>query len=101
MKYTVALLLPSLLLACEATPDPMPPPAPVATAEAPPPVVEIAAPAPPVLTPEEKKKAADARELADDRAKWEVKQKAEVARWTPELHAQVKVIADKAYPSTK
>jgi predicted methyltransferase len=50
-------------------------------------------------TPEEKKKAEDARKLEQDRAKWQDENKAELARWTPELHAAAKALADKVYPS--
>jgi predicted methyltransferase len=52
-------------------------------------------------TPEEKKKAADAKQLADDRAKWEADSKAELARWTPELHASAKALAEKTFTSGK
>jgi predicted methyltransferase len=50
-------------------------------------------------TPEEQKKAKAARELQEDRAKWEGDNKTELARWTPELHAASKALADKTYPS--
>ena len=40
-----------------------------------------------------------ARELAEDRAKMEADIKAESARWTPELHADAKALADKTYPT--
>jgi predicted methyltransferase len=50
-------------------------------------------------TAEEKKKAEEMRELAEDKAKWEKDDQAELARWTPELHASVKALADKSYPS--
>ncbi len=57
--------------------------------------------APPEPTAEEKKKAEAARELAADRAKWEADSKVEGARWTPELHAEMKAFADKSFPSGK
>jgi predicted methyltransferase len=50
-------------------------------------------------TPEEKKKAEALEELKKDRAKWEEANKAELARWTPEMHAAAKALADKAYPT--
>jgi predicted methyltransferase len=69
---------------------------------APPPLASVApppaAPAPaPEPTPEEKKKAEDLKKLQEDRAKWQEDHKAEVARWTPELHAAGKALADKKY----
>ena len=86
----------------------MAPPAPSATASAPsapastaPSASEAAAtpPRPPEPTPEEKKKAEAAKRLQEDRAKWEDDNKTELARWTPELHAAAKALADKPYPS--
>ena len=65
----------------------------VAPVEAPPPAPEP--------TPEEKKKAEALRELQQDRAKWEAANKAEVARWTPEVHAAAKALAQKAFPTGK
>lgn len=56
-------------------------------------------PRPPEPTPEEKKKAEDAKRLEQDRAKWEEDNKAELARWTPDLHAAAKALADKSYPN--
>lgn len=81
---------------------PVPPP--------PPPIASVsAAPAPPVAsasssaqtpaepTPQEKAKAKAAAQLEKDRAKAEAEQASELARWTPELHAAVKAVAEKAY----
>jgi len=48
---------------------------------------------------EEKKKAEAAKELAADRAKWETDAKAEDARFTPDLHAAAKKVADAKYAS--
>ncbi len=98
-----AVVLLSILTACGSDPAPVP----VSPAPPPPPVAPIAAETPPEPTkpleptPEEKKKAADQKELQDDRAKMEVDTKAELARWTPEMHAAAKAVADKAYPSGK
>src|SRR5262245_42772236 len=94
-------LLPLILVACGSPPPPAaepakPAPPASAAAVAPPP-----APPAPEPTPEEKKKAEDARQLAADRAAWEEAYKAETARWTPELHAEAKALAEKAYPSGK
>ena len=95
--------------------------APVACAEAPPPPPEAPPPPPPAMsavpvpaittaptaapapepTAEEKKKIADAKALADDRAKSEADNKAELARWTPEMHAEAKAVASKAYATPK
>jgi predicted methyltransferase len=58
-----------------------------------------AAPAKAEPTPEEKKKAEAARQLADDRAKWEAEAKTEDARWTPELHAEAKKLGEAKYAS--
>jgi predicted methyltransferase len=79
-----------------------PPPPPAPTVEAPPPVVEKPAEPPkPEPTAEEKKKAEQLEALAKDRAKMEADHKKEMDRWTPELHAEAKALADKAYPSGK
>ncbi|MCL2776999.1 MAG: methyltransferase [Polyangiaceae bacterium] len=82
-----------------AVPEPPPaaPEAPVASeTPAPKPAPE---PTPP--TPEEKKKAEQERKLQEDRAKLEADHKAEVARWTPELRAEAKALADKNFPTGK
>jgi len=90
-----------LLVACGGSE--LPPAAPVAPAPAPvAPVVEpvaTAAPPPAEPTPEEKKKAEALKKLQDDRTKWQDEYKAELARWTPEMHADAKALADKTYPS--
>jgi predicted methyltransferase len=89
----------ALAAACAAEPPPpaAPPPPP------PPPVAVIAPPAapapPPEPTPEEKKKAEEQKKLEEDRAKFEQDKAAELGRWTPEMHAAAKALADKAYPS--
>ncbi len=91
------LLLPALSLclvaaACGGDPPvvntPPPPPAPTAEAK-------------PEPTPEEKKKAEQLEALQKDKAKAEADHKAEMARWTPELHAEAKALADKTFPSGK
>jgi len=97
----LALLAAPIACAAEAPLPPVespPPPPPAVTAA--PPVVTAAAVAP-EPTAEEKKKAADAKELADDRAKYEVDSKAELARWTPEMHAEAKALANKTYATPK
>jgi predicted methyltransferase len=60
---------------------------------------DTAPPAPPPLTPEQEKKAKALKELQDDRAKWQDASSAEIARWTPDLHAKAAALAGKAYPS--
>jgi predicted methyltransferase len=95
---TLALL--SLVVACGGEP----PPAPVAPAPPPPaPTAEAKPVEPPKAEPtaEEKKKAEQIVALAKDRAKMEADHKAELARWTPELHAEAKALADKTFPSGK
>jgi predicted methyltransferase len=94
------IALAALLSACGSEPPPAPvapppPPAPVAA-----PVDTIPPPAP-EPTAEEKKKADNAAKLQAARAKWDDKNKAELARWTPEMHAAAKALADKTYPNGK
>jgi len=95
----------SMLVACGSEPPPpavVPPPAPTVNAEPAPTATATAEPPKPVEpTAEEKKKAEDARQLQEDRAKWEEDNKAELARWTPELRAATKALADKVYPTGK
>jgi predicted methyltransferase len=94
----------SLLLACGgAEPPPPPPPEPppiptdlTAASAAP---TDTTPPAPPPPTPEEVKKAKQLKELQDDRAKWQDQSSAEIARWTPDLHAQAAALAGKTYPT--
>jgi predicted methyltransferase len=107
-----ALLAPALLLClasvaigsaagCGGDPPPAPvmpppvgePPPPAPTAEAPPPKPEP--------TPEEKKTAEALEALSKDKAKAEADHKADMARWTPELHAEAKTLSDKTFPSGK
>jgi predicted methyltransferase len=52
-------------------------------------------------TPEEQQKAKAAQELQADRTKWQDENKTELARWTPELHAAAKALAEKTYPTGK
>ena len=89
--------------ACGDPPEVKAPPPP-ATVEAPP----ATTPPPPVETPkpaeptaEEKKKAEQLKALAHDRAESEAANKKELARWTPELRAEAKALADKTFPSGK
>jgi predicted methyltransferase len=58
-------------------------------------------PSPPEATPEEKKKAEEARQLEADRAAWEQENKSELARWTPEMHAAAKALAGRNFASGK
>jgi predicted methyltransferase len=86
--------------ACAAEPlPPAPPPLP----PFPPPVEVVAAPPapppPPDLTPEEKKKAEEQKKLSEDRAKFEQDRTVEFGRWTPEMHAAAKALAEKTFPS--
>jgi predicted methyltransferase len=67
-----------------------------------PPPAASAAPAPaPEPTPEEKKKAEDLQNLQADRARWQAENKAELERWTPEMHAAAKALAEKPYPDLR
>lgn len=107
--FLVAISASALTVACgSGTPEPSgpgaPPSASVARPAPPPPPASssaLVAPPPPELTPEEKKKAEDAKQLVADRAKQEADVKAELARWTPEMHTEAKALAEKAYPSLK
>jgi predicted methyltransferase len=104
-KLTTALAL-CLASACASSPAPAPetpsePQAtdvPAAPAE---PVVATTPPPPPAPepTPEEKAKAEASAKLEKERAAMLAEHQAEVARLTPEMHAQFKTLAEKAYPS--
>lgn len=69
---------------------------------APEPAVEPA-PSPPPAEPteEEKAKAEELKKLEEDRAKLKADHEAELAKWTPELRAQAKGIAEKDYATGK
>jgi predicted methyltransferase len=102
--HLLALVLGATLIGCgpeapEPAVPPTPAPPPVETAAAPMPPPEP--PKPPEPTPEEKKKAAEANQLAADRAQFEIDLKAETARWTPDLHAEAQKIAGAKYASIK
>jgi predicted methyltransferase len=72
--------------------------APETEVAAPEPAVEPAPPPPPPEpTEEEKKKAEELKKLEEDRAKMKADHEAELAKWTPELRAEAKAIADKDY----
>ena len=103
-----SLLVLALLAAPVACSSTAPPPAEGAPPPPPPAVVaptasaSAAAPAAaPEPTAEEKKKAADLKELAADRARFEADAKIELARWTPELHAEARALASKTYATPK
>jgi predicted methyltransferase len=73
-----------------------------ATARDPPPPTAVASTTPPPPkepTPEEKKKAEEQKKLEEDRAKFEHDRQAELARWTPEMHAAAAALAAKAFPN--
>lgn len=99
-------LVPALLAVPACGEAPPPPPAPALTetpvASAPPPPATTPAPPPaPAPSPEELKKQEAAKQLEADRAKLDADHKAELERWTPELRAATRALADKAYPSGK
>jgi predicted methyltransferase len=91
----------SLAVACGEDPLPPPqappPPPPVAVAPAPPPALPPAPP--PEPTAEEKKKAQEAKELEEDRAKFAKAKEDELARWTPDMHAAAKKLAETSFPT--
>jgi predicted methyltransferase len=96
-----SILVVSFLVACGAEPPPPAPPPPPPPVEVAPPPPPEPPPPPPEPTAEEKKKAEAAQKLAEDRAKWEAEHKTELSRWTPEMHAAAKALADKTFPSGK
>ncbi|HVJ93778.1 MAG TPA: methyltransferase domain-containing protein [Labilithrix sp.] len=103
LSFLTAPVLSLLVLAC----GPNPPPESAATAAAVAPTV-TAPPEPPVETaktaeptPEEKKKAEALKALEKDRAKMKADDEAEKARWTPELKAVAKALAEKSFASGK
>lgn len=95
-----------LLLACAAAPPPAAEPESsgeiVAATPAPTPA-PAAAPAasPSTPSPEQQKRADEQRLLAQDFAKLESEQQAELARLTPELRQRARALVDAAYPSPK
>ena len=94
------LLTSSLSMACGSAPASVPPATaalPVAPVEATPTHTGSPTSTPP--STDDGKKAAALRQLQEDRAKWQDDNKAELARWTPDLHAQAAALAGKAYPS--
>lgn len=101
-RTALALALGLGLVGCA---DPVVAPPPVAPTPPPPPPkvepVDAGAEKAPEPTPEEKKKAAAAERLKADWAKADEDAKAELARWTPELHAAAKALADRRYPNLK
>ncbi|MEJ7731064.1 MAG: hypothetical protein WKG00_17850 [Polyangiaceae bacterium] len=101
MRTILGTLVAVSLIACSSAPppEPMPPPAPEPAMPAPPPVAE--APPPKEPTAEEKKKAQEAKELQEDRLKMEATHQREMARLSPEIRAEVKALAEKAFPSGK
>ena len=74
-----SLVVASFVAGCaeDPPPAPVPPPPPPAIEAPPPPPLYV--PPPPEPTAEEKKKAKEAKELSEDRAKWEAESKTEDA----------------------
>lgn len=100
LRFVSPLMLVSLVAACGGSnPEPAAPAEPAPVVVAPPVPSAPAAPAEP--TAEEKKKAEELQRLEEDRKKLAAETEAEKARWTPELRAQAKALADKTYPSGK
>jgi predicted methyltransferase len=105
MKHTVPFALVLVVVsACGSSPSAEPPSGSASPPIAPPPKSSSAAPvasasAAATGRTEEAKKAKAAALLERDRAKAEAERVAERARWTPELHAAVKGLAETAYPN--
>ena len=100
-----ASLLVTLLVGCGSEPPPVAPSPPAPASAEPvavtPPPADTTPPPPPEPMAEEKKKADDLAKLQAARAKWDEQNKGELARWTPEMHASSKALAEKTYPSGK
>ena len=99
-RHNVSLVAFVSALAVGCASGPPPPPA----APAPQPAVTITALAaepapPPPPSPQELKRADDLKKLQDDRAQFEQEKQAELLRWTPEMHAAAKALAETAYSS--
>lgn len=102
-RKTFASLFAVTLVACGGSPapEPAPPPAPPPPAVSDPaPVASEPAPAP-EPTPEELKKAEDLKKLEADRAKMKADHEAELKRWTDELKAEAKALAERKYPNAR
>ncbi|MGZ3417147.1 MAG: class I SAM-dependent methyltransferase [Polyangiales bacterium] len=110
MRNAFGMVLVSFVVGCGANPPPeateAKKPEPVASATSTPSasasaVASVEPPKAPEPTPEEKAKAEAKKQLQNDRDKMAADQKAEIARWTPELHAEAKKLADTSYPTGK
>src|SRR5262245_41606240 len=107
LRHLSAMLLLTACPACapEAVPEPRPAEAPQPALPPAPPVAE-AAPAPPPAPepppdPAAQKKKEEAAKLAQDTATMEADAKKEAERFTPELRAEVKALAEATYPDAK
>jgi predicted methyltransferase len=60
-----------------------------------------AVPPAPSASPEDLRKAEAQRRLDIDRAKWDEANKREIARWTPELHAEAKALVERSYSDVR
>jgi predicted methyltransferase len=90
----------SLAVGCASAPPPAPsaPPPPPKEAT----TVEVVAPPPPAeLTPEQRAQAEAEAGLAQERDQMRQAHAAEVARFTPELHAQAQKLASTSFPNAK
>jgi predicted methyltransferase len=100
MRTALAYLLAVALAGCGSSP----PPDPIAPPEPPPVEPEpapIAAPEPVEPSAEELAKEKALQQLEAERRKLETEHAAELKRWTPELRAEAKALAEKKYPSTR
>jgi predicted methyltransferase len=96
LAFVSALASVSLELGCATEPPPPaapPPPAVTITALS----AEPLSPSPPTL--EEQKRADDLKKLQDDRAQFDQDKQAELLRWTPDMHAAAKALAERTYAS--
>src|SRR5579872_1049410 len=96
--FVLALPLALSLYACAGSTPPLASPSPAQAPASAGSMASTALQAPPPAaepSPEEKKKADQARELQEDRAQWQKDKEAETARWTPQLHAGAKALVDK------
>lgn len=95
MKRSVPVFV-ALVAACSGQPKPTASVTPTPST-APSPSASVSASAPKEPTPEEKAKAEAAAMLEKDRKKAQAEQDAELARWTPELHAEAKALVEKKF----
>lgn len=102
LRNARSFLLSLALVGCGSSPPPEPvseptPPPPAATEQ--PAVAPEPAPTAPAPTAEQLAKAEELKKLAAERDKMKAEHAEELRRWTPELRAEARALAEKKYPS--